>query len=271
MSIEIWSDYGTSFTKTTFPGGESCIRLVNQGPDEPLTIELNFESNVDLFDLALLVDVIRRSYKVAPALQLFMPYAPYARQDRVCNPGEGLSIKVVADFINSLNFTNVCIMDAHSDVTAALFNNLDMIPQWGAAKDVAEVVGVDTVLVSPDAGANKKVLKFAKEGGFSTVIRADKVRDVATGNIVDTVVYSEHVGDKDFLIVDDICDGGRTFIELAKQLRKLTTGKISLFVTHGIFSAGTKVFDGLIDNVYTVNLVGALAKAAVADGSVIEI
>jgi ribose-phosphate pyrophosphokinase len=63
----------------------------------------------------------------------------------------------------------------------------------------------------------------------------------------------EELAKKDFLIVDDICDGGRTFIELAKVLRPWTTGKIYLYVTHGIFSNGLDVFNSLIDGVYTAN------------------
>ncbi len=118
------------------------------------------------------------------------------------------------------------------------------------------MAGKDVILVSPDAGANKKVLDFAKYWKFSEVVRADKVRNVLTGKIESTKVYSSHVSSKDFLILDDICDGGRTFIELAKELRKLTDGKIYLYVTHGIFSAGMDVFDGLIDKIYVSNLMG---------------
>jgi ribose-phosphate pyrophosphokinase len=46
------------------------------------------------------------------------------------------------------------------------------------------------------------------------------------------------------VIVDDICDGGRTFLEIAKTIRSkkrnisIFGDKIYLVVTHGIFSAG---------------------------------
>ena len=120
----------------------------------------------------------------------------------------------------------------------------------------AALLDKEAILVSPDAGANKKVFEFAKLHGYKRVVRADKVRDVSTGEILSTQVFSEHVGNADFLMLDDICDGGRTFIELARELRKLTTGKIFLYVTHGIFSKGGDVFDGFIDQIYTSNLMG---------------
>jgi ribose-phosphate pyrophosphokinase len=59
-------------------------------------------------------------------------------------------------------------------------------------------------------------------------------------------------GARDFLIVDDICDGGRTFIELAKVLRPLTSGQVKLYVTHGIFSAGFEALAGL-DRIFVAN------------------
>lgn len=261
---------GTSFTKTTFPGGESCIRLT-EPVGERVTFDFQFENNGDLFDLALLVDAVRRESSTAE-LQLYMPYVPYARQDRVCNPGESLSIRVVADFINGLKFDRLMIHDPHSDVTTALFDRAIVVPQESFASAVAAKLDVSkTIIVAPDAGASKKASKFAKEGEFAGLIQAEKVRDLMTGKILETRVPDILVGDMDFLIVDDICDGGRTFTELAKVLRTRTTGKINLYVTHGIFSAGEKVFDGLIDDVYTANPVGATGKAAVASGRVIKL
>jgi ribose-phosphate pyrophosphokinase len=268
MSVSI---VGCEFghTKTTFPGGESCIRVaLGTFFDEELTLQLDFESNGDLIDLALLADALRREHR-GVKLNLFMPYVPYARQDRVCNPGESLSIRVVADFINSLKFHMVVVADPHSDVTTALLDNVVAYAQDFGVDRVARRVGADnTIIVAPDAGASKKASKFARAGGFSGLIQAEKVRDLLTGKILETRVPDILVGDMDFLIVDDICDGGRTFTELAKVLRTKTTGKIMLYVTHGIFSAGEKVFDGLIDDVYTANPVGATGKAAVASGRV---
>jgi len=271
MSLRIVHRIDTGFTKTTFPGGESCIRVADNLDADEIIVGLDFESNVDLFDLALLVDALRRQYPGTP-LRLFMPYVPYARQDRVCNEGESLSIKVVADFINSLKFERVCIFDPHSDVTTALLDNVDVYSQEFAAKPLARATDPsNTIIVAPDAGASKKASKFAKEGGFAGLIQAEKVRDLLTGKILETRVPDILAGNMDLLIVDDICDGGRTFTELAKVLRSKTTGKILLYVTHGIFSAGPEVFDGLIDKVYTANPVGATGRYAVSSCKVVKL
>lgn len=243
-------------SQSRFPAGETLLRLKSVFGTSPYTsaaIELTFESNDDLFNLLLLVDAVKRAFSITH-MSLTMPYVPYARQDRVCNPGESLSIKVVADLVNSCNFDQVIVRDVHSDVTLALFNNITHFTQATCAKSLNFYHNPEsTILVIPDAGASKKVLDFAKQFDFKNIVRADKVRDSATGAILDTIVYSGHVGSKDFLILDDICDGGWTFTELEKKLRNLTVGGIYLYVTHGIFSKGIAPL-ACFDQIYVSNL-----------------
>lgn len=252
-------------TKTVFPAGESCIRINDdQYFYEPIVgqITLRFESNHDLFDLALLVDAVQRYYPQKVELSLNMDYLPYARQDRVCNKGESLSIKVVADFINSLNFARVYCKDIHSAVGCVLINNLVHVDLVYAAQRLPYLLKPsETILVSPDAGAEKKVFDFAKQRGYNQVVRATKERDVATGKIKLTTLIDKTNADGDFLIVDDICDGGRTFIELAKVLKnEYPSKKVRLYVTHAILSAGIGVFEGLIDEIFTANLMNDSLK-----------
>lgn len=181
-------------------------------------------------------------------VRLSMPYVPYARQDRVCNEGEAFSLKVFCDMINNMNFDKVYICDPHSDVTPALLNNVIVNPQENCFKSV--VFTSDFLLISPDAGANKKTLALAKRLGHDTFIRADKIRDVSNGQIKETVVYGDVEGKK-CMIVDDICDGGATFIFLTQELKKKGAKEVYLYVTHGIFSKGKQVlYDAGIDKVY---------------------
>lgn len=240
------------YEKLTFSGGEIQVRVTDSvGKGQELTIQAFLVCSDDIMELVLLVDALRRAAGAHIKIHLICPYLPYARQDRVCATGEALALKVMCGIINGLDFSTVTVWDVHSDVSLALLNNAFNIPQ----KVFVGRVGwtrATTVLVAPDAGAIKKTQDITKALGIP-MVRADKIRSVEDGSITGTTVYTEHVGDKDFLIVDDICDGGRTFIELAKVLRPLTNGKIYLYVTHGIFSKGLDVFNGLIDGVYTAN------------------
>lgn len=251
MSIKV--KYGT-LEISKFPAGESkVVYMYERSTKEVIT--LDWESNEDLFNLALVVDAIRNT-KMISAIHLEMPYIPYARQDRICNYGESLSIKVVATFINSLKLDRVVVCDSHSDVALALFDNIAHNTLSQCAKAVIpNEVFENAILVSPDAGAMKKVLALGKEVGCQVVV-ATKQRDTMTGAITNTKVDFEGITDKDFIIVDDICEGGYTFTELAKVLKKHTVGNVYLYITHGIFSKGYKVFDNLIEGIYTYNLMG---------------
>lgn len=185
------------------------------------------------------VDALRRITAESTAIELVIPYFPYARQDRVCVEGEALGAAVMANIINSLNFSKVTIWDSHSDVSPALIHrvtNIDQVALLGRCEELNKRLSVgELTLISPDAGASKKTLKISEKfNGVPEVIQAHKVRDLKTGDIIKTEVLGDVKG-KNVLIADDICDGGRTFIELAKVLKNEGALEVSLFITHGIF------------------------------------
>lgn len=278
MSVKVYANgHPIPSTSFVFAGGEVQVKVDNYESPE-VYIEAVINSSDTLMELFMMTDAVRR-WNPAVKITLEMGYVPYARQDRVMQPGEALSIKVLCDLINSQKYDRVIIWDPHSDVTPALLNNCFILSQAKTLNDhlpfgheyhkkgvsfsefpqliqVRDAFVKETILVSPDAGAVKKVGDVAKTCGFSQIVRADKTRDAKTGAITGTTVYSGHVGAKNFLIVDDICDGARTFIELAKVLRPLTDAKIILYVTHGIFSKGLEVMRGIIDEVYCANSFG---------------
>ena len=163
----------------------------------------------------------------------------------------------MASFINNLEFAKVTIWDAHSEVSPALLNRVVNVPQIKLLERCDELsqrlsTG-ELTLISPDAGASKKTIKIAETfNGEPEVIQAQKMRNLKTGEIIKTEILGDVEGKK-VLIADDICDGGRTFIELAKVLRSKGAVEVSLFITHGIFSKGLEVFEGLIDAIYTTD------------------
>ena len=77
------------------------------------------------------------------------------------------------------------------------------------------------------------------------MIECSKSRDVKTGKLKGFKVYADDLQGKDCLIVDDICDGGGTFMGLAEELKNKNAGNLYLAVSHGIFSKG---FDHLAEH-----------------------
>jgi len=261
MNIEIKKGGLTlKYTHFIFPGGEIGVKLdvnnlaVKYDPS-PYTIIAHLQNSQDVLSIAMIKDALER-WDDKAVCNLFMPYIPYARQDRVCVPGEAFSLKVFANYINSLNFNKVIVADPHSDVSAAVFNKLEIISQFNIIDQWRELNNRirKTILISPDSGSNKKTSTIASYFDHKEFIRADKLRNLATGEIKETIIYCDELNGADVTILDDCCDGGFTFIQLAKVLKAKGAGKVILYVTHGIFSKGLDaLFDSGIDEIWTTN------------------
>lgn len=239
------------FQSFTFSGGEPHIKIVPDfDTNRKVTITHRLNSFNDLGLLCVTVDALRRmDVKI---IELFIPYFPAARQDRVMIPGEPLSVKVYADIINAMQLNKVFVFDAHSEVTPALLNNSTVIPNYAFIKEVLNKIGQNVKLISPDGGALKKIYKVSEFLGGVEVVECSKSRDVKTGKLSGFKVYEDDLQGMDCLIVDDICDGGGTFVGLAEELKKKNAGKLYLAVSHGIFNKGFEVLD-CFDKIFTTN------------------
>ncbi|MCC6462423.1 MAG: ribose-phosphate pyrophosphokinase [Saprospiraceae bacterium] len=239
----------------TFSGGEPHLKIDPSSlkPGEPVCISVQARSADDVLRVLLAADALQRLG--VQHIELFIPYFPAARQDRVMVPGEPLSVKVYAGLINAVGFSRVTVFDAHSEVTPAL---LDACQALNNHRFVAQVIAAlpdakQLTLVAPDAGSAKKMHHLAGALRWEHVVQCDKTRDVRTGQLSGAQVFSDDLAGADCLLVDDICDGGGTFIALAAALRAKNAGRLYLAVSHGIFSKGTEAVTAHFDRVFTTN------------------
>lgn len=225
------------FQSFIFSGGEPHIKIK---PDfdvsETVTITHRINSFNDFGLLLLAVDALKRME--VKLINVFIPYFPGARQDRVMIAGEPLSVKVYADILNGLKLNKITVFDAHSEVTPALLDNCEVISNHAFIAEVLKKIGNEVKLISPDGGALKKIYKVSEYLGGIDVVECSKSRDVKTGKLSGFKVYDDNLKGIDCLIVDDICDGGGTFIGLAEELKNKNAGKLYLAVSHGIFNKG---------------------------------
>ena len=228
--------------------------VIIESPDKSWEIAAHIKSNDDLIALVQTVAILRQNYSDL-LLDLDLPYVPYSRSDRSMDEYSCGGLKAIAPIINSLNFESVYISDPHSDVSEALLNNVVIHDQAECLDSFAEthpeVLNIDFI-ISPDSGALKKALKSANLLKIP-LIEAVKVRELGTNKILRTSVYhngAELVG-KRVLILDDICEGGRTFMALAKVLKEeFQVKEVSLYITHGLFTYGWEQLQQHIDKVY---------------------
>lgn len=218
-----------------------------------------------LFEIKCVVDILR-NINPRIVISLFLPYLPYARQDRRMEAHDALTLKIFCNDINGLQLDSVIVMDVHSDAGTITLNNVTHIEQhqilsvnplrYELSKKEG---GFDPVLVGPDAGSLKKIGKVASVIPHSGLVTLGKERDVVTRElgpmkVLDSTLY--RLEGRRAIIFDDICDGGRTFMQAAGLLKELGAEVVDLYITHGIFSYGVgQILEAGINHIYTTDSV----------------
>lgn len=251
---------GVQLSEKTFPNGET---LVNGEEVWGLIKTYNhiffkYENDADLIKLMFLKKHLDADNHFC---DLEIAYMPYSRMDRI----EGFSVftlKYVCDFINQLKFNGVSVHEAHSDITAALLENVVILDTTSSLLcEVKEIVEFDPevdYIFYPDAGAQKRYGKQIEKNelvGF-------KKRDFKTGKISSLKVIGEMEPGRKVIIVDDLSSRGGTFMFSATELKKLGAGEIFLVVAHcenTIFEGSIPESD-LIKKVYTTNSIISESK-----------
>ncbi len=268
-----------------FPDGQQNVVIPDQHPKigtyDSMWQSVHIKSRLNTFqDLELIICATKCLRGIGiKKIHLYTPYFMGARSDRKFEEGGNNYLKdVICPIINSLNFESVQVLDPHSHVLEACLNNFkstdnEELVSWAIGQNICKGEGFkntlkNCILVSPDAGASHKIYKLAEKIGYKgDIITCSKERDT-DGKLTRTVVprtpnYNHEYWTKDFIIIDDICDGGRTFINIAERLREahiigskstnVPHGKIYLIVTHGIFSKGFEELNKYFDGIYCTN------------------
>lgn len=236
----------------TFPDGTLSIKLhpIFAEANKTIMVSWFYENDAELFTLIC----VRRHYQQY-GMDLYMPYCPHARMDRVKNDEDVFTLKYFCEVINSLNFNHVYIVDAHSNVAPALLDRVVNLSPEDDIRDVRKILSeklndIDICMFYPDEGAMKRYSDMIK----MPYAYGQKKRRWEDGEILGLdIIHPELVKGKNVLIVDDICSKGGTFYHAAKALKEAGAANIYLFISHcekTIFEG--KIFSsGLIDHVYT--------------------
>ena len=214
---------------TTFPDGECYTRIDAEKLDDDVVIVQTTSPDSKLIELLLLQDAVRRLG--AKSITLVIPYFGYARQDRVCKPGEPESAKVMCQHLD-MNCDRVITVDIHKEAVLNYFNHPHK--DLKAAPVIAEYFkgkGIDMVL-SPDIGAAGRAKMVGEVMGVP-YDHLEKTR--LSGTDVRIAPAKADVKGKKVLIVDDMISTGGTIIAAAYALREAGAAGISVACTHGVF------------------------------------
>ncbi len=239
------------FKTSKFPGGEIYFRLLSP-VSEIVKIYTRLNSSDDIMRLLMASDALKRAG--VKELQCVIPYIAYGRQDRKCNDGESFSLEVFSNLINSIGFTKIITYDIHSPISLDKINNLeDKKNRKLLISSIEQMNCCKINLICPDKGAISRIennLDLLKE---HNIVYCEKDRDSENTKINRMIVPKI---DNDFpsLILDDICDGGATFISLATEFKRVgNKNRLHLCVSHGIFSNGFELLLEHYDKIYTGN------------------
>lgn len=243
-----------------FPDGTQSIKfpvdVLPIGLDYPISVAWYYDSDEELFTLACVMDWLHRHYSNHIIIGLNMPYVPNARMDRIKNANENFSLKVFANFINSLGFDTIQVFNVHSNVSEALIDHLFVIQPDRDVEHCIELYNPD-VIFFPDEGACKRYsdLKSVKESGLPVTFGIKK-RDWKSGKILGLDVISDtDLTGKKVLIIDDICSAGGTFKFSAMKLKELGADDVALYVSHceDNIQNGDLLKTDLISKIYTTD------------------
>ena len=243
---------GLAINVNKFPDGTVCMLdfpdvdktfKVLSVTDLKFKISWFYDNDSELVVLQYIVSHLRENYPAVKSFELFMPYIPNARMDRVdpsCKSEQVFTLKYFANIINSMHFDKVYVLDPHSSVSVALINNVVEYPVFDIIDNVITNIEsfsnkseLDIVIYTPDAGAYKRYSSLLKNLGFP-FIYGEKMRDFATGKIEGLRIITNGLDlkGKTVLMIDDIIAYGGTFYYSAQELRKMGVSKIYAYATH---------------------------------------
>ena len=166
-----------------------------------------------------------------------IPYFPYSRQDKRDKSRAAITAKLVANMFTVAGADHIITMDLHSSQIQGFFDipvdNLYAEPAF--VKWIKENIEEwkDSVVVSPDAGAAKRVTAVADKLDVEFAL-IHKERKKA--NEVESMVLVGNVKDKVAVLVDDMADTCGTICFAAEKVLKAGAIKVYAILTHGLFT-----------------------------------
>jgi ribose-phosphate pyrophosphokinase len=210
-----------------FPDGESYIRIMDdvQGRDVIYINSLQRDPNEAVVETLYTLDTLRDLG--ARRVVAVIPYMSYARQDSRFNPGEAVSIQILAKLFKTIKVDHIITVDMHlhrisdpSSLFGANFHNITGVRELGKyLKRNYNLTRSDTVVIGPDEEAEQWARVMAEELGGLEFSVLEKKRLTAEKVVIEA--KGVNVEGKNVVIVDDIISTGGTIIEAVKALRSL--------------------------------------------------
>lgn len=236
---------GIGYKIIRFPDGEVQLILDEINRKEPVEVTMRIRNAEELFLLMQLSDILHRQEVVVE--ELHIPYLMSMRCDRVFSFDRPYSLKIVAGVVKNVGAKRTYIYEPHSQKSIDFTDCIDSNP----TEDFIFKYAKSSTICFPDKGAKDR---YEAVWVQLDALCCEKVRNVDTGVLEGfKVVNPEVFNGGEITLVDDLCDGGGTFIGLAPKLRELNPTKLRLVVTHAVQRNGIERVAEVYDEVVITN------------------
>lgn len=234
------------YTISRFPDGEIQITLKEFTRKDTIKVMCRITNVDELFLVKQVFDILDRNDVV---YDVFISYLMGMRMDRVMDFNRPFTLKIVANILKNSNAREFEILEPHSSRTYREFGTYE--------KSMPEVLNrLDGYqIVIPDAGAKDRYEDVFFYDYPADTIFCSKVRDIETGEILRIQVDNpEVISDRPMMILDDLCDGGGTFLGIAEAIRIIKPdAKLNINIVHAVNGVGLQRLSGAFDHVYITN------------------
>jgi ribose-phosphate pyrophosphokinase len=275
--VILMSDYSKQYEQFRYPAGEWQVRLkpetikeiedlLEYDPNGQIAIISRIKSSDDLIRTYLLCDAvcaleIDEYGEAGGNVSLIVPYYPYSRADRRFTNGDCLGKSVTKDILGAAFAFIPVTLDIHSRGESFSYFNIEPVKEIQKAGSMF-CNGTDSINVNvlfPDKGARERYMDlvtmnpwfYGSKWANVSIYHCEKNRDPKTGKLSGFTVPAINKSIPT-IIIDDICDGGGTFLGIAKEL-DMPKELLGLYVTHGIFSQGFDKLSDAFGHIYTTN------------------
>ncbi|MFA5105817.1 MAG: ribose-phosphate diphosphokinase [Candidatus Micrarchaeia archaeon] len=243
----------------SFPDGESYVRIPHieslAGKRALLFHRMYPNQDTAIFQLLLALEEITKKTEHTTA---FVPYLPYARQDKIVVEGEVKSAHVLCKMLRHAGLERLVTLDCHFLKKTGEFEceGLRITNLTGAdhmVKYFQSKYG-ELEVISPDKGA--KYLVEGHGGASMTKVRGDYVTsEKKIYRPVETLKLDIDIKGKNVLVLDDMIAGGGTMVKAVELCRAEGAKNVFCGATHGLLlaDAGMRLQEAGAKEVATTN------------------
>lgn len=236
LAKEVWIEL-SPLTIKQFSCGETYVKLDKSVRWKKVFIvqtTRTWKMNEDFMELFLLINAAKKSF--AKTVHIIIPYISYSRQDKIHEPREPISAKLISQLIEASWADEVITMHLHADQHQAFFDipvdNLN--PMKLFIEEIRSKNLKNPVIISPDAGWAKNAKKFADELWYPLAIM-HKTRPEHNVSEITHIIWD--IKWKTPIIYDDIVDTAWSVCGAKKALVKnWANNEVYMVATHPVFS-----------------------------------